>query len=99
MFVKVKRYCCYLVADFGVKIEPIVSAGQLVPFELLAPLMESETKACKAPAGWLLDGKEDGRERNVDFEGFLVVEFQDIQEVLSSVKGYRKRRPQTSRFT
>jgi len=42
--------------DFGIKIGPIVAAGQLVPFELLAPLMEHETRSCKSPAGWLLDG-------------------------------------------
>jgi len=44
-------------SEFGAQISKIVASGQLVPFELLAPLMEHETKKCKAPAGWLLDGK------------------------------------------
>lgn len=40
--------------DFGVKIEPIVNAGKLVPVNLLAPLMEHEVE--KTQSGWLLDG-------------------------------------------
>jgi len=42
-------------SEFGKKIQPIVAAGQLVPFELLAPLMEYEIKETKG-GGWLLDG-------------------------------------------
>lgn len=47
----------WIFVDFGAKIGPLVASGQLVPFELLAPLMEHEIKSCKSPSGWLLDGE------------------------------------------
>jgi adenylate kinase family enzyme len=56
LFVSKTIYLYGIWTEFGVKIGEIVASGQLVSSDLLAPLMEHETKNCSAPAGWLLDG-------------------------------------------
>jgi nucleoside-triphosphate--adenylate kinase len=54
-------------SDFGKKIEPIVAAGQLVPSELLAPLINHEISQTKA--GWLLDGYPRTKEQALNLDG------------------------------
>lgn len=59
--------------EFGKKIQPIVAAGQLVPFELLAPLMEYEIEQTEG-GGWLLDGKTyslDSTHSNLSSRSFM----------------------------
>jgi len=53
-------------SSFGKKIEPIVAAGQLVPIELLAPLINHEISQTKS--GWLLDGYPRSKEQAINLE-------------------------------
>lgn len=49
----------FVLVEFGVRIQPLVATGKLVPSELLVPLVESEIEKLKSSAttGILLDGK------------------------------------------